>query len=102
VDAVRVDVDWLRGYAAELDKRTDEMQATWRALTQWQLEPRAFGELGRSLRIPEAYQRAADTLLRQLRQAEAVIDAAAHALRATADHYAGQDSDAAAALDRKG
>jgi uncharacterized protein YukE len=102
VDAVRVDVDWLRGYAKELDKRTDEAQAVLRGLTRRQLEPEAFGELGRSLGTPQAYQRAADKLHDQLEQAERVLAAAAKALREAADHYAGQDTDAADTLNKKG
>ena len=101
VDVMKVDVDWLRGYAKELDKRADDAQAVLRSVTQRQLEPEAFGELGRSLRTPEAYQRAADTLHKQLQQAEKVISAAARSLRAAADHYAGHDDDAAATLRKK-
>ena len=101
MDAVRVDVDWLRRYAGELDERTDETRAVRSVLDQRRLEPEAFGGLGRSLRTPEAYRRAADTLLAQLRQAETVIGAAARALREAADHYAGHDEDAAVTLDRR-
>lgn len=101
MDAVRVDVDWLRGYAKELDKRADEAQAVLRSLTRRQLEPEAFGGLGRSLRTPQAYRSAADTLHDQLRQAEKVIGAAARALRDAADHYAGHDEDAAGTLTKK-
>jgi hypothetical protein len=102
VEAVRVDVDWLRSYAKGLDNRVDEAQSAVQSLTQRPLQPEAFGELGRSLRIPEAYQRAADELLKELRQAETVLTAAAGSLREAADHYAGQDEDAAITLQRKG
>jgi hypothetical protein len=101
VKAVRVDIDWLRTYAEQLDRRGDEAQAAHRSLTGHQLEPEAFGELGRALGTPAAYQRAADRLHEQLEQAGRVLTAAAGALREAAEHYAGGDSDAARTLDRK-
>lgn len=102
MDAVKVDVDWLRGYAVELDKRADEAHTVLRSLSGSPLEPEAFGELGRSLGTPQAYQRAADTLQDQLEQAEKVLGSAAKALREAADHYAGGDEDAADTLNKKG
>lgn len=100
MDAVRVDVDKLLDYAKGLDRRTDEAQAALRAVGR-RLEPEAFGELGRSLGTPQAYQRAADRLEGQLKQAERVLAAAAAALREAAEHYSGEDSDAARTLERK-
>lgn len=101
MDAVRVDVDRLLDYARGLDRRTDEAQAALRAVSGRRLEPEAFGELGRSLGTPQAYQRAADRLEGQLKQAERVLAAAAAALREAAEHYSGEDSDAARTLERK-
>jgi uncharacterized protein YukE len=102
VDAVKVDIDWLRGYATELDKRADEAEALLRSLSSRPLDPDVFGELGRSLGTPQAYQRAADSLQDQLEQAEKVLATAARALRDAADHYAGGDEDAADTLNKKG
>lgn len=101
MDSVRVDVDRLQDYADGLDRRADEAQAALRSLTGRRLDPQAFGELGASLGTPAAYQRAADRLEGQLRQAERVLGAAAAALRETAEHYRGEDTDAARTLERR-
>jgi uncharacterized protein YukE len=101
VDAVRVDVDRLLDYAEDLDRRTDEAQAALRSVSQRRLEPEAFGELGASLGTPQAYQRAADRLENQLEQAERVLAAAATALREAAEHYSGEDTDAARTLEQQ-
>lgn len=102
MDSVRVEVDRLLEFAAGLDERADEAHAALRTVTQHRLEPEAFGDLGRSLGTPQAYQRAADRLEQQLQQANRVIEAAAAALRDAAGHYRGEDTDAARTLEQRG
>jgi uncharacterized protein YukE len=102
VDYVRVDVDRLEDYATALDRGADEAQAALRSVARRRLEPEAFGEIGRALGTPQAYQRAADRLEDQLDQAQRVLVAAATALREAADHYRGEDTDAARTLEQRG
>lgn len=101
MDALRVDIDRLLEYAKALDRRTAEVQAVRRSVAERPLEPEAFGELGTALATPQAYQRAADRLAGQLDQAQRVLGSAAEALRGAADHYRGQDTDAALTLQRR-
>lgn len=100
MDTVKVDTDWLRGYAGLLERRADDATATLSTLREQQLQPEAFGDAGRELGTPQAYQRAADSLFAQLTRAEEVFTAAATALRQAADHYAGTDTDGARTLER--
>jgi len=101
VDAVRVDVDRLVEYSEELDRRTAETQAVLRSLTGPELDPGAFGELGRSLGTPQAYQRAADRLRGELERAHRVLGSVATALRGAAEHYRGEDTGAARTLEQR-
>lgn len=101
MDAVRVDVDRLLEYAGALERRTAQVQAIRRSVAERPLEPEAFGELGAALATPQAYQRAADRLAGQLDLAQRVLGSAAEALREAADHYRGQDIDAALTLERR-
>lgn len=97
----KVDTGWLREYAGELTKRSDEVEAVHGALTEHQLEPEAFGELGASLGSPAAYQRAADTLLKQLEQADKVLTAAAESVGQVAGHYTDDDQSSAVAIEKR-
>ena len=99
MDTIRVDLDWLRGYATVLDRRADEAYDILNGLRERPLDDDAFGEVGRSLRTPQAYRRAAGSLLAQLDRAEEVLASAATALRQAAEHYEGTDSDGARDLE---
>jgi len=102
VDTIRVDLDWLRDYAAVLDRRADEARSVLGELRGHQLGEDAFGDVGRSLGTPQAYRRAAGSLLAQLDRAEEVLNAAAVALRQAAEHYQGTDADGARTLENRG
>ena len=101
MDTIKVDLDWLRDYAAVLDRRADSARAVLRGLRDHQLDDDAFGEIGRSLHTPQAYRRAAGSLFAQLDRAEEVLSAAATALRQAAEHYQGTDVDGARTLDSR-
>ncbi|MGH3992928.1 MAG: type VII secretion target [Pseudonocardiaceae bacterium] len=101
MDAIRVDLDWLRDYAAALDGRADEARNVLSGLKEDQLTDDAFGEVGQSLRTPQAYQRAAESLFAQLDRADEALTAAATALRQAAEHYQGTDFDGARTLEKK-
>jgi uncharacterized protein YukE len=100
-DAIRVDLDWLRDYAAVLDRRADEARGVLGDLKEHPLDEDAFGEVGRSLHTPQAYQRAAGSLLAQLDRAGEVLAAAATALRQAAEHYQGTDDDGARVMETR-
>jgi uncharacterized protein YukE len=100
-DTIRVDLDWLRAYAAMLDRRADEARAVLGAVTEHPLDDDAFGEMGQSLRTPQAYRRATGSLVTQLNRAGEVLAAAAAALRQAAQHYEGADTAGALAMDSR-
>jgi uncharacterized protein YukE len=101
VDTIKVDLDWLRNYAAVLDRQADSARAVLTELREQQLDDDAFGEVGRSLRTPQAYRRATGSLFAQLGRAEEVLSAAATALRQAAEHYQGTDLDGARTLESR-
>ena len=100
-DAIRVDLDWLRDYAAVLDRRADEARGVLGELTAHPLQEEVFGEVGQSLRTPQAYRRAAGALLAQLERAGEVLAGAATALRQAAEHYQGTDDDGARVMESR-
>jgi len=102
VETIRVDLDWLRWYAALLDRHAAEASAVRTGLREGQLDDDVFGEIGRTLRTPQAYRQAAGSLLVQVDRAEEVLTAAASALRQAAEQYEGTDIDGARNLEHRG
>lgn len=102
MDTIKVDLDWLRDYATVLDRRADEARGVLGSLREHRVDDDLFGEVGRSLGTPRAYQAAADSLFAQLDRAEEVLTAAATALRQAAEHYEGTDVDGALTLENRG
>lgn len=101
MDTVKADIDWLTGYATTLDRRSDEAARILTLLRDNQLDPDAFGDVGKELGTHAAYESAARSLTTQMERAEQVLDAAAKAVRDAAEHYAGTDDEAKRTLERK-
>lgn len=101
VQTIRVDLDGVRSYAALLDRHADEARTARAALGERRLDDETFGEIGQSLRTPQAYLRAAGSLLAQLDRAVEAVAAAAESLRQTAERYQGTDDDGAIDLRRR-
>jgi hypothetical protein len=99
VDTIRADLDWLRDYAGVLDRGAGAASTVLDSLRAHPLTEDAFGEVGRSLRTFESYQRAADSLLGQLGKAHEVLTAAAGELRKVVEHYTGTEDDATRELE---
>ena len=95
METIRADLDWLRDYAAVLERHGDRVGGVKSSLTAHELADDAFGEVGQSLQTPQAYRRAAESLLGQLDRAEEVLTASATALRQAAEHYQSTDADGA-------
>lgn len=101
MDTIKADLDWLTEYAGELDQRAEEARSVLTELKGHPLSDEAFGEVGQSLHTPQAYRRAADSLLAQLDRAGTVLSDAATELRKAVRFYQGTDADGAQALTRK-
>ncbi|MGW0523843.1 hypothetical protein [Crossiella sp. NPDC003009] len=97
---VRVDTDWLNGYAKQVAAAGDELGRAAGSLGASPLGPEAFGELGRQLRTAESYARAAELLRGQLARAGEVLRSASGELGEVVKHYQGGESDSASGLRR--
>ncbi|MBP2476180.1 hypothetical protein JOF53_005052 [Crossiella equi] len=97
---VRIDTDWLGGYAKQVAAAGEELRRASGALNAAPLGPEAFGELGRELRTAESYRRAADLLRGQLTRAGEALASAATELGEVIEHYRGGESDSALDLRR--
>ncbi|SHE42719.1 hypothetical protein [Streptoalloteichus hindustanus] len=100
MDGIRVETDWLRDYARRVDQGAQAVRRARDTVNAHPLPPEAFGELGRTVRVTDAYGRAAALLRQQLDRACEVLGAAGVGLVKVADHYEGHDSDNASTLKR--
>ncbi|MFB9430984.1 hypothetical protein [Streptoalloteichus tenebrarius] len=100
VDGVRVETDWLREYAKRVDQGAQALRRARDTVDAHPLPPEAFGELGRTVRVADAYGRAAALLRQQLDRACEVLGAAGVGLVKVAEHYEGHDSNSASTLRR--
>ncbi|KAA2264700.1 hypothetical protein F0L68_06310 [Solihabitans fulvus] len=96
--AVRVDPDWVVGYAKKVDEAAQDIDTARKALGEAPLRAESFGELGRTLRTADSYAKAADVLRQQLARAAEVLTSAGTGLRAVAHHYGAHDEEAARAI----
>jgi len=100
VGAIRVDTDRLREYAKQVDDAAQAVQELHDAVNAHPLPVEAFGELGRAVRVADAYGRAATLLHDQLTRAQEVLAGVAVELNKVSDHYEGQEGDNARAITR--
>jgi hypothetical protein len=97
---IEVDPDWINGYAKTLGTASDELGKSAESLGGASLGAEAFGELGRTVRTADAYQRAATTLRDQLNRAVESLRSASEGLCEVAGQHTGRDEDSAAQIRR--
>lgn len=97
---VRVDTDWLNGYAKQVTAAGDELGRAAGSLNTSPLGPAAFGELGREVGSAESYARAAELLRGQLNRAAELLRSAGVELGEVVSHYKGGEFDSTAGLRR--
>ncbi|MBW4715998.1 hypothetical protein [Saccharothrix obliqua] len=95
---IAVDARWVELYAKRVDEAAEELDRARAGLRAEPVRAASFGELGRTLRSAEAYQRAAGVLHRQLDRACDVLTSAARGLHAVAEHYGSRDDEAVALI----
>ncbi|MGW5053256.1 hypothetical protein [Actinokineospora sp. NPDC004072] len=99
---IKVDPDWVGGYAKKVAAAAAELSEGAAVLSTAPLGPEAFGELGRTVRIADAYQRASAALRGQLDRGVESLSAAAESLGKVAEQYQTSDDDGAVSLRRSG
>ncbi|GGS23341.1 MULTISPECIES: hypothetical protein [Actinokineospora] len=99
---IKVDPDWVGGYAKKVASAAAELSDGAAVLDTAPLGPEAFGSLGRTVRIADAYQRASSALRAQLDRGAESLAAAAESLTEVAGKYRTSDDDGAVALRRSG
>jgi uncharacterized protein YukE len=95
---IKVDANWLNGYARTAEQAGDDLTSALQALQGTPLSSTAFGELGRTVGSADAYNTASTTLQQQVTRAAAALHAAATSLRGIAGAHTSVDADQAAAL----
>lgn len=98
MSGIRVDANWINGYAKTAEQAGDDLTAALHALQGTPLTSAAFGDLGKTVGSADAYNRAATSLQQQVNRAAAALQAAATSLRGVASSHASVDADQAAAL----
>lgn len=99
---VTVDPDWVSGYGTVVSAAADRLADGAAVLDTAPLGPEAFGELGRTVRTADAYQRASTALRGQLARGVDALAAAAESLGDVAEKYRASDDDGVVVLRRSG
>ncbi|MGH3863160.1 hypothetical protein [Actinokineospora sp.] len=100
--AIKVDPDWVSGYAKKVAENAEALGAGADVLNAAPLTAEAFGSLGRTVRIAESYGRAAEVLRGQLTRAVEALESAAHSLGQVAETYAVSEGDSVREINRSG
>jgi hypothetical protein len=98
VAGIKVDPGWITGYARTVEQAGDDLTGSLDALRGTPLTSASFGELGRKIGTPTAYQAAAERLQQQLVRAADALQAAGASLRTVAREHSASDQDQAAAI----
>lgn len=100
MSGIRVQADWITGYAKTVERAADELAAALKALDSTPLGATAFGQLGTSTGAPEAYGHAATALRQQATRAADALRSAAGNLRTVAGAHSSLDEEQALALSK--
>ncbi|CRK59987.1 hypothetical protein [Alloactinosynnema sp. L-07] len=100
--AIKIDPDWVSGYAKKVAVGADTLSSASELLNTAPLTAESFGSLGRTVRIAESYGRAAEVLRGQLTRAVESLASAAGSLGDIADTYRGSDEDSVQTIKRSG
>ncbi|HEX4723372.1 MAG TPA: type VII secretion target [Pseudonocardiaceae bacterium] len=95
---IKVDPNWIAGYATTAEQAGDELASALQALRGTPLTSAAFGEVGRTVGSANAYNGAAATLQQQVSRAADALRAAAANLRTIAAAHSSVDQEHASVL----
>ncbi len=99
---IKVDPDWIVDYAKTVSAAAGRLSDGATVLDTAPLGPEAFGELGRTVRVADAYQRASTALRAQLTRGVEALTSAGESLEDVAGKYRTSDDDGVVALRRTG
>ncbi|HVK23414.1 MAG TPA: hypothetical protein VM677_18825 [Actinokineospora sp.] len=100
--AIKIDPDWVSGYAKKVAAGADTLSTASTALNTAPLTAESFGSLGRTVRVAESYCRAAEVLRGQLTRAVESLESAAHSLGEISGTYRESDEDSLRTIKRSG
>jgi hypothetical protein len=100
VSGVKIDPDWVTGYAKTAVKAADQLSGASDGLNGDPLGNEAFGDLGRQVHTAEAYLRASTTLRDQLTRAIETLHAASDSLNEVASRHRTNEQDSAQTIKR--
>jgi hypothetical protein len=100
--AIKVDPDWVIDYAKKVSSAAGRLADGAAVLDTAPLGPDAFGELGRTVRVADAYQRASSALRAQLARGVEALTSAGESLEDVVGRYRTSDDDGVATLRRSG
>jgi hypothetical protein len=100
VTGIHLDAAWVRGYAKLTDDSAGALDEGIRTMAIEPLSEESFGQLGRQLRTPQAYGKAAQLLRGQLARAVESLRAAADGLEKVTDAYVETDAQAVRTMTR--
>jgi hypothetical protein len=80
VTGIKLDATWVDGYAALTADSAEALAEGVRTMAMEPLDDESFGELGRQLRTPQAYAKAAQLLRGQLARAVETLSSASDGL----------------------
>ncbi|HEX5405887.1 MAG TPA: hypothetical protein VFX16_26725 [Pseudonocardiaceae bacterium] len=98
MSGIKVDPSWITGYAGTVEQAGDDLATALSTLRATPLTSKSFGDVGKQLGTPAAYQGAAATLQQQLARAVDALRSAAANLHTVAQEHTSSDEDQAAAL----
>lgn len=97
---VKIDPEWVTGYAKTVVKAADQLDGAADALNGDPLGNDVFGDLGRQVRTAEAYQRASATLRDQLARAIETLHSASDGLNKVAAQFQSSEQGTAQTIKR--
>jgi hypothetical protein len=100
VTGIKFDADWVGGYAELAAKSADALGEGVKTMATHPLTDESFGELGRTLRVTEAYGSVAGTLRDQLSRAVDALNSASTGLEQVSAKYIDSDESSASTINR--
>ena len=98
---IKLDAAWVGGYAKLAADSGDALAEGVKTMAVEPLDDESFGQLGRQLRTPEAYGRAAGLLRDQLARAVEALHAVADGLDQVTTAYQETDESSSRAIARE-
>jgi hypothetical protein len=100
VTGIKFDAEWVGGYGELAAKSAEALGEGVRTMAAHPLTDESFGQLGRTLRVTEAYTSVAGTLRDQLGRAVEALSSASTGLEQVSAKYVDSDETNASTIHR--